>query len=267
MRMGGRRQWDCLGGALEQAVLAVTGTLRRAWVQAWVRGSRALAVRTARAARWTRPVVRFVVPSQNLVRDVLRGRGCFGLPVHGCVGSVDMAGSLIIETASAPYVDVPALPRGRFVLMSRPSLGVTLARAYHAFMAVLDAELRACGLAGSVRPGMGLVLYELLEEDDLRLSELSNRARVAQSTVTEVTAKMEAAGLLRRRPDPRDGRASRVRLTRKARALRPRLTELGRRLDQVYAAKLSAREIATLMRLLERLRSALAAGRPQRRRG
>ena len=150
--------------------------------------------------------------------------------------------------------------------MSRPGLGVTLARAYHAFMAVLDEQLRACGLAGSVRPGMGLILFDLLEEDDLRLSELSKRARVAQSTVTELTAKMEAAGLLRRRPDPHDGRASRVRLTRKARALRPRLTELGRRLDQVYAAELSPREIATLVRLLERLRSALAAGRAQRRR-
>jgi DNA-binding MarR family transcriptional regulator len=151
--------------------------------------------------------------------------------------------------------------------MSCPRLGVTLSRAHHAFMGVLDAQLRACGLAPSVRPGMGHVLFELLEEDDLRLSELSDRARVAQSTVTEITAKMEAAGLLRRRPDSHDGRAFRVRLTRRGRALRPRLKELDRRLDQVYAAELSAREIAALMRLLERLRSALTAELAQRRRG
>jgi DNA-binding MarR family transcriptional regulator len=97
---------------------------------------------------------------------------------------------------------------------------------------------------------MGHVLFELLAEDDLRLSVLSDRARLAQSTVTEIVAKMEAGGLLRRRPDPEDGRAFRVRLTRKARALRPRLTELGRRLNEVYAAELSEREIATLIRLV-----------------
>jgi hypothetical protein len=123
-----------------------------------------------------------------------------GHAVSGVVGVMDIAGSLIVRAASARCADFPALPRGRFVLMSCPRLGVTLSRAHHAFMGVLDAQLRACGLAPSVRPGMGHVLFELLEEDDLRLSELSDRARVAQSTVTEITAKMEAAGLLRRRP-------------------------------------------------------------------
>jgi DNA-binding MarR family transcriptional regulator len=124
-------------------------------------------------------------------------------------------------------------------------------------MAVLDAQLRACGLSHAIRPGMGHVLFELLAEDDLRLGELSQRARLAQSTVTEIVAKMEAAGLLRRRPDPEDGRASRVRLTRKARALTPRLGELGQRLHEVFTSELSEREIATLIRLLERLRTAL----------
>jgi DNA-binding MarR family transcriptional regulator len=104
---------------------------------------------------------------------------------------------------------------------------------------------------------MGHVLFELLAEDDLRMSELSERARLAQSTVTEIVTKMEAAGLLRRRRDPHDRRASRVRLTRKARALAPRLDELGRRLHGVFTSELSEREITTLVRLLERLRSAL----------
>ena len=148
--------------------------------------------------------------------------------------------------------------------MSRHRLGVSLSRAHHAFMAVLDAELRACGLAGSVRAGMGPVVFELLEEDDLTLTELSARARLAQSTVTEITTKMAAAGLLRRRPDPRDGRASLVRLTPKARALRSKLRELDRRLNQAFAVELSARELATLIRLLERLRSALTSERARR---
>jgi DNA-binding MarR family transcriptional regulator len=114
---------------------------------------------------------------------------------------------------------------------------------------------------------MGPVLFELLEEDDLTLSELSVRARIAPSTLSEITAKMEAAGLLRRRRDARDGRVSRVRLTQKARVLRPRLRELDQRLDLAYATELSAGEIATLIRLLERLRSALTVWRAQERSG
>lgn len=136
-------------------------------------------------------------------------------------------------------------------------LGVTLSRAHHSFMAFLDAELDACGLAPMVRPGMGHVLYQLIAEDDLTLTELSVRARVAQSTITGVVKQMEKVGLAERRPHERDGRAARVRLTAKARALRPRLEDLDRRCDRAYAAALSAREVVALTRLLDRLRAAL----------
>jgi DNA-binding MarR family transcriptional regulator len=133
-------------------------------------------------------------------------------------------------------------------------------------MAALDEQLKACGLAPPVRPGMGPVLFELLEQDDLTLSELSARARLAPSTITEITAKMVAAGLVRRRPDVQDGRASRLRLTPKARALRSRLSDLDRRLERVLAAELSAGEVTLLAGLLDRLRSALTEGRARRRR-
>jgi DNA-binding MarR family transcriptional regulator len=142
--------------------------------------------------------------------------------------------------------------------MSRPRLGVSLSRAHRAFMAVLEVQLKALRLYSSVRPAMGPVLFALLEEDNLTLSELGSRARLAPSTVTELVKKMTGLGLVRRKRDAQDARASRLQLTRKARGLQLPLEELDRRLDRIFAAELSKQEVATLIRLLERLRSALS---------
>lgn len=141
-------------------------------------------------------------------------------------------------------------------MKARARLGVSLSRAHHAFMAFLDRELATLGLGEAVRPGMGHVLFELMSEDDVTLKDLSKRARLAQSTITGIAAKMQAAGLVERRPHETDRRASRLRLTDKARALRPRLDDLDRRCNQAYATALSAGEVTMLVDLLERLRTA-----------
>lgn len=148
------------------------------------------------------------------------------------------------------------------MLEGEESLGVCLSRAHHAFVAFLDGQLERCGLAGDLRPGMGHALYQLLRKDDLTLTEISNRARLAQSTMTDVVAQMESSGLVERRRDERDRRAYRVRLTAKARALRPRLEELDRRLGRAYAAQLSASDLATLKQLLNRLLAAISVQAP-----
>jgi DNA-binding MarR family transcriptional regulator len=124
-------------------------------------------------------------------------------------------------------------------------------------MAFLDAHLGHLGLAGDVRPGMGHALYQLLDEDDLTLKELSGRARLAQSTMTGIVAQIEERGLVERRRDERDGRAYRLRLTAKGRALAPRLRALDRRCTRVFRAALGPDEIAALKGMLDRLHVAL----------
>lgn len=53
------------------------------------------------------------------------------------------------------------------------------------------------------------------ERAGVRLSTLAERLRVTLPTVSESVAALEAKGLVERRPDPEDGRAARIRLTRR----------------------------------------------------
>jgi hypothetical protein len=55
----------------------------------------------------------------------------------------------------------------------RQSLGVRLSRAYHGFIAFLEGQLASCGLDRDLRPGMGHVLFQLLDEDGLSLKDPS----------------------------------------------------------------------------------------------
>jgi DNA-binding MarR family transcriptional regulator len=71
----------------------------------------------------------------------------------------------------------------------------------------------------------------LFEEDGLRMGELARRARLSKQTMTTMVRLLERERLVRRQPDPDDGRASRIVLTAKARRFEPvaerTLTELG----------------------------------------
>jgi DNA-binding MarR family transcriptional regulator len=72
-----------------------------------------------------------------------------------------------------------------------------------------------------VRPSYGSLLIPLYEEDGLRLGELARRARLSKQTLTTMARAAEQDGLVRRRPDPADARATLVFLTDRARELQP----------------------------------------------
>jgi len=72
-----------------------------------------------------------------------------------------------------------------------------------------------------VRPSYGSLLIPLYEEDGLRLGELARRARLSKQTLTTMARAAEHDGLIARKPDPADARATLVFLTDRARELRP----------------------------------------------
>src|SRR4051794_23993910 len=133
--------------------------------------------------------------------------------------------------------------------LSTHSLGFLLAKAASAWNDALAAQLRDRGFA-DVRPPYGSVLLPLYEEDDLRMGALARRARLSKQTLTTLVRAMERDGLVGRVGDPDDARATRVRLTPRARALRPVAEEVLRGLEARVAEHLS-REAT------EALRSAL----------
>jgi DNA-binding MarR family transcriptional regulator len=101
---------------------------------------------------------------------------------------------------------------------STHEIGYLLNRAARRWNALFMGRLQKAGVT-DIRPAFGAVLVPLFEEDGLRLGQLAHRAGLSKQTVTNIAGRIEALGYLARRPDPEDGRAVRVHLTAKGRAL------------------------------------------------
>lgn len=110
--------------------------------------------------------------------------------------------------------------------------------------------------------GQGFILFRLGHEDGLPQTELARQTMVRPATLTEILQRMESGGLVERRPDPADGRVSRVFLTPHGEAARRQAEEIWRELEADLNAILAADERATLRMLLGKLRSALGAEAP-----
>jgi DNA-binding MarR family transcriptional regulator len=105
-------------------------------------------------------------------------------------------------------------------VIRRDDLGFLLAKAAQRWNELLAQRFAAAGW-DDVSPAYGSVLVPLFEEDGLRLGELGRRARLSKQAMTELIRRLERDGLVERRPDPSDGRASVVFLTERSRAFEP----------------------------------------------
>jgi len=68
-----------------------------------------------------------------------------------------------------------------------------------------------------VYPGQPPLLFRLSEEDGQSQKELAKKLRIQPATLTVMLTRMEKTGLVKRRPDERDQRISRVYLTEQGR--------------------------------------------------
>lgn len=102
----------------------------------------------------------------------------------------------------------------------RDDLGFLLAKATQRWNELLAERFAAAGFA-DVRPSYGSVLLPLYEEDGLRMGELARRARLSKQTMTTLIRRLERDGLVERRPDPEDARASRIYLSARSRRFEP----------------------------------------------
>ena len=133
---------------------------------------------------------------------------------------------------------------------TRENLGFLLAKASQRWNELLYERFVARGYP-DVRPAYGSILVPLFEEDALRMGELGRRARLAKQTMTTMVRLLERDGLVSREPDPRDGRASLVSLTRRARRFRPVAEEVLRELDGLVRSRLGEDERTALNRALK----------------
>jgi MarR family transcriptional regulator, organic hydroperoxide resistance regulator len=109
-----------------------------------------------------------------------------------------------------------------------------------------------------VYEGQQYVLQCLWGEDGLTPGDVARRLGLATATVTRATARMEAAGLLRREPHERDGRLVRLFLTVRGRALEGAIAEEMDQLSERALSSLDQSERAALVHSLNRIRRSLA---------
>src|SRR5256885_16368093 len=83
------------------------------------------------------------------------------------------------------------------------------------------------------------------------MGALARRGRLSKQTLTTLVRAMERDGLVERAPDVHDARATRVRLTARAHALRPVAEEVLRDLDARVAEHLSRDATAALRSALK----------------
>ena len=108
-----------------------------------------------------------------------------------------------------------------------------------------------------VRAGQQYILLTLWTEDGLTPGEVARRLDLATSTVTRACMRMEAAGLLVRRPHPGDGRLVRLCLTERGRALRQAIDEETVGLTERALGSLDDAERERFVDFLARMREGL----------
>jgi DNA-binding MarR family transcriptional regulator len=135
---------------------------------------------------------------------------------------------------------------------TRENLGYLLAKASQRWNEQLQEGFADAGYP-EVRASYGSVLIPLLEEDGLRMGEIARRARLSKQTMTTMVRLCERDGLVERRPDPDDGRATRVHLTAKARDFQPVAERVLARLEHDARRSLGETRLAELRRALKEL--------------
>jgi DNA-binding MarR family transcriptional regulator len=135
---------------------------------------------------------------------------------------------------------------------TRENLGYLLAKASQRWNERLQDGFAAAGYP-EVKASYGSVLIPLLEEDGLRMGEIARRARLSKQTMTTMVRLCERDGLVERRPDPDDRRATRVHLTAKARRFQPTAERVLARLERDTKRSLGQPRLAELRRSLKEL--------------
>ena len=136
--------------------------------------------------------------------------------------------------------------------LSRDDLGFLLAKATQRWNELLAGSFARAGFP-EVRPSYGSVLLPLFEEDGLQMGELARRSRLSKQTMTTLVRRVERDGLVSRRADPGDARATLIFLTDRARAFEPAAAEVLRQLDRAVRSRLDPAAVASVKEALREL--------------
>lgn len=121
--------------------------------------------------------------------------------------------------------------------------------ASRAFARLGERRVKAFGFSIGQMP----VIYLLRDGGAMSQKELAGFARIEQPSMAQMLARMERDGLIRRTPDPNDGRSSLISLTETALKKLPAAREALDEGREEALAGFGEDEVATLLDLLRRL--------------
>jgi DNA-binding MarR family transcriptional regulator len=130
---------------------------------------------------------------------------------------------------------------------SMPAL--LIATAARLLARIADTRLRDIGISVSQLP----VLVALKDGASLSQAELTRRASVEQPSMAQLLARMERDGVIRRKPDPADGRSSLISLTARTMKLIGPARAIMARGNRDALAGFNDREVRQLVALLQRV--------------
>jgi DNA-binding MarR family transcriptional regulator len=140
------------------------------------------------------------------------------------------------------------VPGAAMEFVIEDSLGYLVNRAARVIAQQLADELRPAGVA----IGQWAVLMFLWSQDGMSQAELSRVVAIEPPTMVRTVDRMVRDGLVQRRPDPTDGRISRIYLTKRGRALRDELVPRAVAVNERNLARLG-QEGRALRRLLTKI--------------
>jgi len=135
----------------------------------------------------------------------------------------------------------------RWAQHERP--GHLINRAARLMLRLADTRFRPLGIGVAAFP----VLNMLRTGQKLSQKDLARCARTEQPSMAQLLARLERDGMIRRTPDPDDGRASLISLTRKALGILPQVDAMIDEGNQMAVAGMSDGETRLLIDLLQRL--------------
>jgi MarR family transcriptional regulator, transcriptional regulator for hemolysin len=138
----------------------------------------------------------------------------------------------------------------------KQSVGHLVGRAARLYARKADALLRPLGIAAGYIP----IFAALKDGGSLSQSALARIAQIEQPTMAATLSRMERDGLIRREPDPADGRSSLIRLTAEAMARIPRMAELLTNGNDEALAGLDAAQRRALIGMLRTIIANLEEG-------
>lgn len=99
----------------------------------------------------------------------------------------------------------------------------------------------------------GRILFVLWDDDNIPISELSNKTGLAKTTLTSMLDRLEASGHIKREFDPSDRRKVKIKLTKAADNMKTQYDEVSNRMSELFYEGFGDNEIIAFEDYLTRI--------------